>query len=245
LRKLGVLFLLAVMLGAVSGSTRVLAGGPRGSALIMSSLDSTEPFGSYGTMIAERLQAIGYQVTTLRDSQVTVQLLMSGLNEYNVIIWRTDSYTWAHRLYWYVGEHATQTALNPYRSYFGNYALDYHAGIIGVNLSFFQEYLSPGSLSNVKLAFLIFNLSNSVASYFLKAGAQTVIFCVNEISLQFGLADDLADQVVAYLATGSTVNDAIYTTITPYLYGTPPEDPLDSTYSPPFWYVGNGSLTIA
>jgi len=244
LRKVGVLFLLAVMLGAVSGSTRVLAGGPRGSALIMSSLDSTEPFGSYGTMIAERLQAIGYRVTTLQDSQVTVDLLMSGLNDYNIIIWRTDSYTWDHRLYWYVGERATQSALSTYASDFANYALDYHAGIIGVNLSFFQEYLLPGSLSNVELAFLLFNLSNAVAGDFVKAGVQSVIFCVDEISLQFGLADDLADQVLAYLAMGNTVNDAVYSTITPYLYGTPPEDPLDSTYAPPFWYLGNGALTI-
>jgi hypothetical protein len=244
LRKAGVLLLLAVMLSAASGSTRVLAGGSHGSALIMSSLDSAEPFGSYGTMIADRLQSMGYTVTTLRDSQVTVSLLMSGLNRYNIIIWRTDSYTWAHRIYWYVGERATQSALTTYASDFANYALDYHAGIIGVNQLFFQEHFFAGSLGNVELAFLLFNLSNAVASEFVKFGVRSVIYCVNEISLQFGLADDLADQVVAYLAMGNTVNDAVYTTISPYLYGNPPEDPLDASYPPPFWYMGDGSLTI-
>jgi hypothetical protein len=233
-----------LILGSILANVKVFGTASHGTALIMSSLDSTEPFGSYGTMIADDLQAIGYSVTILKGTQVTLDLLMAGLDGYNVIIWRTDVYQWAHRTYWYVGQVATQSALSNYASDFADYALDFHAGVIGVNLMFFQRHFSSDSLSNVKLAFLMFTQSNAVASAFISAGAQSVIFCVNDISLQFGLADDLATQIVAYLVQGDTLNDAVYSTISPYLYGNPPEDQLDSTYAPPFWYLGNGSLTI-
>ncbi|HMK83206.1 MAG TPA: hypothetical protein VK503_05780 [Candidatus Bathyarchaeia archaeon] len=238
------LFLAVLIIGSASASARVSGNPTRGNALIMSSIDNIEPFGSYGTMIAQDLQRIGYTVTMLKNTQVTLDLLMSGLNNYDIIIWQTDVYQWAHRTYYYVGEVATQTARNDYANDFANFALDYHAGVIGVNMLFFQEYFTSQSLSNVKLAFLLFSQSDSVASEFMKAGAQSVIFCVNDVSPQFGLLDDLATQVVAYLAQGDTLNDAVYSTITPYLYGTPLEDPLDSTYAPPFWYLGSGSLTV-
>jgi hypothetical protein len=78
----------------------------------------------------------------------------------------------------------------------------------------------------------------------LNAGATAVIYCMGQISLQFGQVDDLAAQVVAYLAQGNSVLNSVWTTISPYLSNQTPEDPLDSTYAPPFWYVGNGNLTL-
>ena len=241
----GICFLVIAILliGSISVS-RVSAGSTHGTALIMSSLDNIEPFGYYGATIAEGLQAIGYSVTVLKDTQVTVGLLMSGLNNYNIIIWRTDTYQWAHRTYWYVGQIATPTALSEYAGDFADNVLDGHAGTIGASLTFFQKYFSTGSLSNVRLAFLLFSISDSIASAFIQAGAESVIFCVSSISLQFGVVDDLAAQVVAYLTAGDTLQEAVWTTISPYLSNIPPEDPLDSTYAPPFWYLGDGSLTI-
>ena len=242
--KIASVLLVAVVLVSVFAYYAPSARATQGRALVMSSIDKTEPFGYYGSYIEEKLKSIGYTVTILNDEKVTVDLLLSGLSSYDVVIWRTDSYSWAHRTYWYVGEVATQWVLNSYSNDFADYALDYHAGIVGVNLSFFQAHYSSSSLSNVKLAILLFSGSNSVATEFAKAGAQGVVFCVTDISLQFGLVDDLAGQVVAYLALGYDLNDAVWTTVSPYLSNIPPEDPLDSTYSPPFWYLGDGSLTL-
>ena len=243
--RLAPILLVAVILVSVSANLTGPARATQRRALIMSSVDKTEPFGYYGVYIADRLKSIGYAVTTLKDEQVTIDLMLSGLNAYDVIIWRTDSYSWAHRNYWYVGEMATQWVLSSYSNDFANYALDNHAGIVGVNLSFFQRHYSSLSLSMVKLAIILTSMSSAIATEFNHAGAQSVMFCVNTISLQFGMVDDLAGQVVSYLAMGYKLSDAIWTTVSPYLSSVPPEDPLDSTYSPPFWYLGDGSLTIS
>ena len=210
----------------------------------MSSLDAVAPMGYYDNLITKYLQGIGYSVTTLRNTQVTVDLLRSGLNEYNVVIWQTDSYSWQHRNYWYVGQVANQAGVSKYASDFADYALDAHAGIIGMNLLFFQQHYSSLSLNNVKLAVLLANGSNSIATAWIQAGAQSVVFCLTSISLQFGEVDDLASQVVAYLAMGYTLSNAVWTTVSPYLSAFPSEDPLDTASSPPFWYLGDGSLTI-
>jgi 2-hydroxy-3-keto-5-methylthiopentenyl-1-phosphate phosphatase len=151
---------------------------------------------------------------------------------------------WAHTTYWYVGEVASQTTLNNYASDFADNVLDSHAGIIGVSPLFFQRHFSSIALSNVKLMILLSDMSSVIAPLFAKSGAQGVIFCINAVSLQFGIIDDLASQVVAYLSMGYTLYVSVWTTISPYLNNFPAEDPLDVNSPPPFWYLGDGSLTI-
>ena len=224
------------MITHASASTR--------NALILSSVDRTEPFGFHGAFIVGKLQSIGYTVTTLKDSQVTVDLLRSGLNNYDIVIWRTYTYVWAHTTYWYVGELASQALLTKYAGDIRLKDLDIHAGIVGVSTAFFQTHFSSLSLRNVKLVVLLSSMSNTIAGLLVKAGAHAAVYCISEISLQFGLVDDLAAQVVAYLVMGQTLSDAIWTTITPYLTANPPEDNLDSIPTPPFWYNGDGTLTI-
>jgi hypothetical protein len=212
--------------------------------VILSSIDSVVPFNYYGSLTQKYLESAGYAVTILRDQKVTLDLLTSGLNNYDIIIWRTDDYTYAHRLFWYLGEHVSQAASGKYAADFAANLLDVHAGIIGVSQGFLQEYWTSQSLAHVKLAILMTSDSSIIAQYMINSGAATVIYCANPVSLQFGMLDDLTAQVVAYLSRGNTVENAIWTTISPYLYGQEPEDPLDSTYAPPFWYLGNGGLTI-
>jgi hypothetical protein len=229
----------------MTASRAAVVAASSGRVLILSSVDRTEPFGYYGLYIAGEFKALGYSVTTLKDDQIGVDLIMSGLNNYDIVLWRTDTYNWAHTTYYYVGEIASKTTLTKYSSEIAARDLDVHAGIIGISLGFFQKHFLSPYLRNVKLAILLFSMSNSVASAFLHAGAQSVIFCVSDVTFQFGTIDDLAAQVVAYLAKGYTVSNSIWTTVTPYLSNSAPEDPnLDSIPSPPFWYTGEGSLTI-
>ena len=86
---------------------------------------------------------------------------------------------------------------------------------------------------------------NAVAPMFITAGASSVIYCNGSISLDFGLVDDLAIQMIAYLTQGESVYSAVYNTVSPFNQGQVLKDPLDNTYAPPFWYIGDGSVIIA
>jgi len=214
------------------------------TAVILSSLEHTFPMGQYGADITYYLTHAGYQVTELSNTNVTVDFLLTQLNNYSIVIWRTNTYTWKHVEYWYVGQLATPAVEIQYASDFALGYMNGNAGILGVNLNFFSENFTSGRLSNVQLMILIATDSDSFAEFFLNAGAATVIFANGAIDLSFGQIDDLATQVVAGLYMGQNVYDAVYNVVSPFVQNTNPEDPLDSSYTPPFWYEGNGTLTI-
>lgn len=86
---------------------------------------------------------------------------------------------------------------------------------------------------------------NSLAPQFIAAGVSSVVFCNGVISLQFGLIDDLTNALVTYLAAGQNVYTSVYNTVSPFNQGVQPEDNLDSTYTPPFWFLGSALLTLA
>lgn len=214
------------------------------TAVILSSLEQTFPMGQYATDITFYLTHAGYQVTELTNTNVTVDFLLTQLNNYNIVIWRTNTYTWKHVEYWYVGQLATPAIETQYSSDFALGYMNGNAGILGVNLNFFSENFTSGMLSNVKLMILIASDSDAIAEFFLNAGATTVIFANGPVDLSFGQIDDLTAQVVANLYTGQNVYDAVYNVVSPFVQNSNPEDPLDSSYTPPFWYQGNGTLTI-
>jgi hypothetical protein len=214
------------------------------TAVILSSLDQIYPMGQYAKDMTYYLNHAGYQVTTLSNTQVTVDFLLTQLNNYSIVIWRTNTYTWKHVEYWYVGELANSSVEIQYASDFAQGWMNGNAGILGVSVGFFSGHYTKGMLNNVKLMIMISTDSDSFAEFFLNAGATTVIFANGEISLAFGQADDLTNQVLAGLYMGQNVYTAVYGVVSPFLQNTHPEDPLDTTYSPPFWYQGDGTLTI-
>jgi hypothetical protein len=214
------------------------------SAVILSSLDQVYPMGQYAEYITRYLTHSGYQVTMLTNTQVTVDFLLTQLNNYSIVIWRTNTYTWKHIEYWYVGELASSQVETQYASDFVQGWMNGNAGILGVSTSFFSGHFTSGMLSNVKLMILISSDSNSFADYLLNAGATTVIFSNGAISLGFGEIDDLTNQVVAGLSMGQNVYTAVYGVVSPFVQNSNPEDPLDTNYAPPFWYQGDGTLVI-
>jgi hypothetical protein len=198
----------------------------------------------YGDIISNDLKHAGYQVTFVNDSAVTIDFLLTQLNNYDVIIWRTNTYTFAHTTYWYVGEVVNGVTQQKYASDFSQGWIDGNAGILGVDLDFFNNHFSPGSLSNVKLILLISSNSDAVGQVLVSAGAHAVVVCNGVISLEFGIMDDLTGQLVSYLAGGNDVYDAVFNTVAPYASNMTPKDPLDTVYAPPFWYLGDGTVTI-
>lgn len=225
------------------GLPPVLAQSQR-KAVILSSLESLAPMGFYGKMISDDLKHAGYQVTWLNGSAVTVDFLLTQLNNYDVIIWRTNTYTYIHTTYWYVGEQVNGTAREKYASDYTQGWIDGHAGTLGVNLDFFTNHYPPGTLSNVKLILLVASNSNPVGQVLVSGGAQAVVACNGQISLQFGLVDDLTAELVSYLTSGENVLNSVYNTVSPFSTTSQPNDPLDTSYSPPFWFLGNGTVTI-
>ncbi len=217
---------------------------PQGKAVILSSLNQVAPIGPYLLWWEYELKHAGYQVTVLTDGAVKVDFLTTQLNNYDLVIWRTNRYTYRHNTYWYVGEVANSGTMNKYASDVAQGWLNGNAGVLGISVDFMNEHFTAGVLANVKLMLLISSESNLLADYFVTAGAKAVVSCNGLISLTFGLIDDQTTALLSYLAMGETVLQAVYDTVAPYAKTTY-RDPLDTYSSPPFWFAGNGALTIA
>lgn len=217
---------------------------PQGKAVILSSMNQVAPIGPYYQSWNYYLTQSGYQVTFKADRAVTLDFLTTQLNNYDIVIWRTNQYTYHHVVYWYVGQIADSVTLNKYAADFARGWVNFNAGVLGITTDFLNEYFSPGTLSKVKLMILISSNSITISNYFINAGAKASVSVNGLISLTFGLIDDQTNALLAYLSTGDTVLDAVYSVVNPYAKTTY-RDPLDSFYSPPFWFSGDGALTIA
>jgi hypothetical protein len=224
-------------------ATNPVSAQPTHNAVILSSLEALAPMGIYRTLITGNLQRAGYSVTFLHDSQITIDFLVNQLNSYDLIFWRTNTYTYNHLKYWYVGEQGNSVTVQKYASDIAVGWINLNAGILGVNVDFFSNHFATGSLGNVKLAVLISSTSDSVATLFYNAGAQSVIFCNGAITLSFGTIDDLTGLMMSYLTGGKNVYDSVYNTVSPFT-NAQPKDPLDTNYAPPFWFLGNSALAI-
>jgi len=214
------------------------------NAVVLSSLNSLVPLGYYGKLMISNLKHAGYNVTFLADNSVTIDFLVHHLNSYDVVIWRTNTFNYVHTTYWYVGEKVNGATAQEYAYDFAKGWINGHAGILGVSEDFINAYFPAKSLNHVKVMIFISSDGNSLAPQFIAAGASSVIFCNGVISLQFGLIDDLTNALVTYLAAGRTVLTSVYNTVSPFNQGEQLEDNLDSTYTPPFWFLGSASVTL-
>ena len=212
-------------------------------AVILSSLDSIYPMGYYYTVIKYELARAGYQVTLVKNTAVTFDFLTTQLNNYDVVVWRTGEYTYHHVTYWYVGETVNSATMKKYSSDFSLGWANMNAGVMGIGLEFFNEHFRSGSLSNVKLMVALAPDSILFSNYFVTAGAGAAIAVNGYLSLAFGYVDDSTAALFAELASGQSVYQAVYNTVSPYT-NSEARDPLDNNYQAPLWYLGNGAVTI-
>ena len=240
LLAVSILVLVSVALVAIAP----VHGQPQSKAVILSSLEALAPMGYYATTLKYDLAHAGYQVSFLSNSAVTLDFLTTQLNNYDVVIWRTNTYSFAHTTYWYVGQTVNLASQRKYADDFKQGRLNGNAGIVGVSLQFLSEHLGKNSLTDVKLVVLISSDSVLMASYFISAGAKAVISCNGAITLSFGEIDDLTGALFYYLARGNNVYTSVFNTVAPFSM-LEAKDPLDSFYSPPFWFTGDGTLKIA
>ena len=214
-------------------------------SLFLSSLNATHPMGYYAGSIMSSLKRTGYNATYLTDGAVTINFLLTKMKNYSVVIWRTDSFTWNRVTYWYVGEKANIGVKQKYASDFAAGRITIKTGIVGVSADFLKNHFGSNSLPGLKLLIFVSSNGNTIAPVFLTAGVMSVVFCSGEITTQFGLLDDLTAELVSYLTQGEDVHNAVYDTLSPFNQREQMNDPLDSTYAPIFWYIGDGTVAIA
>jgi len=240
-----IILVLAVPMGADALYTAPpLTSGNQGQALLISSLNATVPMGYYEKDLLYYLKQAKYNVTYIADGKITVDFLLHRLNNYSVVIWRTNTFNWVHTTYWYIGERNNDGIEQEYPAEFAAGYLNDHTGIVGASEDFFFAHFQPNSLSGVKVLILASSEGNSIAPFFITAGVSSVIFCNGAVSLQFGLIDDLTVQIISYLTQGQNVYNAVYDTVSPFNQGQQLEDNLDTPYAPPFWFIGNATVTL-
>jgi hypothetical protein len=214
------------------------------NAIIISSLDDFSPMRDVDVAsLNSSLMQAGYNVTYLKDGAVTLAFMATQLNNYQVIIWRTQAYEQNHVLYWYIGQRDSRKAEQTYSSDIASEWVDASHGILGVSSAFFTNQFTPNSLSNVKLMIILSSMSALIAAPLITAGAKAIIDFSGNIDLGFNWDDYLITVTVRYLADGMSVADAVNNTIVP-LITTRLRDPLDSNNVPPMAYTGASGLTI-
>ena len=211
-------------------------------AVIISPLEAYVPM-TYSARVQTLLTTAGYQVTYVTNTAVTIDFLLNHLNDYEVVLWRSNVYQWAHQLYWYVGETNNPTTAQKYASDFAAGSLDNHNGILGMSVAFVSKHFTTGQLNNVKLIMLISSESEQFAYIILSAGAKAVVYSYGYFSLTWGNMDYVTQQLTEYLSLGRNVGTAVSTTVLPYLT-MQPRDELDSVFFPTLWYMGDATLTI-
>jgi len=202
----GVAAVLMIIILFVSFAATVQAY-PTRKALILSSIEKTLP--SYSKVMARYLSDVGYSVTILNDTAVTVDVLMHRIGSYEIVVWRTDAYDWMHTTYWYVGELATTMMVQKYAADFAAGYMDYHSGIAGVSEGFFHKYFTPGSLGNIRLMIVEASMSSAIALAAKAAGVPAAVFYYNPIDLSFGYYDSITSDIVELLTLGYSVQCSV------------------------------------
>jgi len=209
------------------------------SALILSSAESQYPM-QYLTVMTAELRQVGYNVTFVKGTAITVNFLTTQLDKYDIIIWRTDMYELGNTTYWYLGEQANQTTLQANAGAIALRTIGVSNGMLAVSANFLSSNFGPTSLSNVKLAILISSMSITIAQIFINAGVRTTIDFFSPMNAPLSLFDWVTESLVDYLTTGSTVSDAVSKTLYNFDYGSTPDD----SYLPPLSFLGDGNLLI-
>jgi len=209
------------------------------TVLILSSVESQYPM-QYIVDVTADLRQAGYNVTFVKGPAITVSLITTQLNKYDIVIWRTDMYLHGNTTYWYLGEQSNQTTLEAYAGAISTRTIDASNGILAVSADFLSSNYGPKSLANVKLAILISSNSITIAQIFIMAGVKTTIDFYQALNAPLNLFDWVTKSLVGYMTTGSTVRAAIAKTIFNYEY----VSSLDDSYLPPISFLGDGNLQI-
>ena len=208
-------------------------------ALIISSTQSQYPM-LYSDKVTAELKQAGYNVTFLDSNTITLNLFTAAqLDQYEIVVWRTDTYILGNTTYWYLGEQNNES----YAGSIGVRTIAVTNGMLAVDQEFFTSNFAPNSLSNIQLAILMSSMSITIAESLIAAGVKATIDLYQAIDWTIAppsLLDWVTWSLVGYLTTGNDVSDSVYKTIYNYEYA----GSISDSSLPPISYLGNGSLKI-
>ena len=208
-------------------------------ALILSSTQNRSPM-LYADRLTTELKEAGYNVTFLSSNDIGLNLFTATqLDQYDIVIWRTDMYVLGNTTYWYLGEQNNES----YAGAIGIRTIAVSNGMLAVSEQFFSSNFLPNSLTHIKLAILMSSMSITIAQTLIAAGVRTTIDLYQAIDWTIAppsLLDWATWSLVGYLTTGNDVNESIYKTIYNYEYA----GSMSDSSLPPISFLGDGNLQI-
>jgi len=210
-----------------------------GRALILSPVGDSHPFSKLEELMSD-LASVGYSVDVLNGSQVTVEFLESGLRDYSVIIFRTESIEFEREaLSFLTGEVVTEENTNKYQQEISDELIAHTSSkVFRIFPSFIERFYAPNGLQG-KLVYFFSAFSSSFSSSFMKAGARAFIGYSGDVYLEWGIGDRATTSLFDFLCRGYDVDTSVRET----------KQLLNSRWgvSAPFnsiSYEGDGALTI-
>jgi len=186
------------------------------------------------------LTSAGYSVDIMNGSQVTVEFLESGLRDYSVIVFRTESVEFEREaLSFFAGEIVSGETIAKYQKEISDELVAYTSSkVFRVFPSFIERFYAPNGLEG-KLIYFFSAFSSSFSSSFMKAGAEVFIGYAGDVYLEWGLGDRATTSLFDFLCRGHDVYTSVRET----------KQLLNSRWgiSAPFntiSYVGDGEFTI-
>jgi len=210
-----------------------------GRALILSPVEDSHPFSEVGDLMSD-LTSVGYSVDVMNDSKVTVEFLESGLRDYSVIVFRTESIEFeGEALSFLTGEIVSGETVAKYQQEISDELVAYtSSNVFRVFPSFVEHFYAPNGLQG-KLIYFFSAFSSSFSSSFMKAGAKVFIGYAGDVYLEWGIGDRATISLFDFLCRGRDVDTSVRET----------KQLLNSRWgvSAPFntiSYVGDGAFTI-
>jgi len=212
-----------------------------GRALILSPVEDSHPFSKLEDLIND-LTSVGYSVDVMNGSQVTVEFLESGLKDYSVTVFRTESIEFeGEALSFLTGEIVSGETVAKYQQEISDGLVAYTSSkVFRVFPSFIEHFYAPKGLEG-KLIYFFSAFSSSFSSSFMKAGAKVFIGYAGGSgwSLEWGIGDSATASLFDFLCRGHDVYTSVRET----------KQLLNSRWgvSAPFntiSYVGDGAFKI-
>jgi hypothetical protein len=152
------------------------------------------------------LQKAGYQVDVFLNGNVSIAFLETSLSNYDLIIFRTDSFSYEGAQYFCAGDPVSPNT----PAAFANQILLQEVQVsacVGFSLKFIQHNYSPGSLHG--LVYVLASASYQLSYVLRSAGASVFLGFTMDFSVRWGRMDAMTQKFFSYLADGYSVNDAI------------------------------------
>ena len=217
MRNTNLLFGVALCLVVLLASTDATYSAPLLSssdkqAVFISPLERWEPTWHRKEYVS-LLENAGYHVDVVLDEDASISFLKTGLASYDVIVLRTDSFTYEGYSYYCAGDDVTAKSRADFAAEISQHEVQVGA-CVGFSGAFIRDNYPANSLRK-GLVFVVDGYSADLSSSFLKAGSAVYVGYYDANTLAWGRTDCMSLKWLSYMARGDSVKDA---TLNLYVY---------------------------